>query len=421
MSDVEAGVLALVCLGVGAVVAYAIQRRRADAVARSLMKAIQSIPFRAADAQPPVRTTGAASMLTDALDQACDRFREQFARVDSERNDLAAVLSAITDGVIVTDLHGTVVFLNRAVLARERLVQEQAVGRSFIEVVRDHEVHRLVQECISSGIEQRRIIEVIPGRSFLKVTASPLGRAGGCVVVLQDITELRRLEKVRRDFVANVSHELRTPLASLKLLAETVETAGASDPVLVHDYSHRIAVEVDRVAQMVDELGELSLVESGQVEFSREPVNIGALVTRAVERLDAQAVRAGLHIEIDVPVDLPEPRGDERRLEQVIVSLLHNAIKFTPAGGRITVRARTNGADRLIVSVVDTGVGIPEEELGRIFERFYKVDKSRSSKGTGLGLAIARHIVQVHHGVLWAESVEGKGSTFSFYLPLSEE
>ncbi len=191
--------------------------------------------------------------------------------------------------------------------------------------------------------------------------------------------------------------------------------------MLVEDYSQRITVEVDRVAQMVDELGELSLVESGQVAISHESVNIGAVVARAVERLDAQAARAGLHMEVDVPMDLPEPRGDERRLEQVIVSLVHNAIKFTPAGGKIAIRGRVEDPDRIVVSVADTGIGIPAEDVSRIFERFYKVDKSRSSKGTGLGLAIARHIVEVHHGTLWAESTPGKGSTFSFSIPLSED
>jgi two-component system phosphate regulon sensor histidine kinase PhoR len=169
---------------------------------------------------------------------------------------------------------------------------------------------------------------------------------------------------------------------------------------------------------MVDELGALSLIESGQVVLARETIHIDALVRRAVERLEAQASRSGLTVTVDVPKDLPQPRGDEHRLEQVLVNLLHNAIKFTPAGGRIRVFAScADGAVK--VSVQDTGVGIAEDDLDRIFERFYKSDKSRSGTGTGLGLAIARHIVELHGGRIWAVSTEGKGATLSFTLPLA--
>jgi two-component system phosphate regulon sensor histidine kinase PhoR len=168
---------------------------------------------------------------------------------------------------------------------------------------------------------------------------------------------------------------------------------------------------------MVDELGELSLVETGQVVLECGPVDVRAVLDRTVARLEAQAARAGVDLKLEAPGDLPQPIGDVRRVEQVLVNLMHNAIKFTAPGGRITLGARLDG-DRVVVSVADTGTGIAEEDLERIFERFYKTDKSRGSTGTGLGLAIARHIVEAHGGVLWADSVEGKGSTFYFSLPL---
>ncbi len=418
LADSQLAVVIVACLLLGVAVAALLERRRVVAMMRPLVMAIQALAS-SAGAQSQSAAPASVDTLIDAVEISGSRFADRLAKAQSERDDLLAVLSAITDGVVVTDSHGTVVFVNRVELARQHLPESRVLGRSFIEVVRDHEMHQLFRQCMATRTEQTGMIESVPGRNFLKVTASPVGLDGGCVVVLQDVTELRRLERVRREFVANISHELRTPLASLKLLAETLEGDGAEEPALVQDYSHRIEVEVDRVAQMVEELGELSLVESGQVTFSREPVNIAALVARAVERLDAQAARAGLHIEVDVPVDLPEPGGDERRLEQVVVSLIHNAIKFTPAGGTIVVRARVEVPGRLTVSVTDTGVGIAPDDLNRIFERFYKADKSRSSKGTGLGLAIARHIIEMHHGALWADSVQGKGSTFSFYLPLS--
>ena len=335
-----------------------------------------------------------------------------------ERSWLVSVLSGMPDGVAVTDGEGVVLLANRALLQRVHLSESRAVGSLFIKVVRDHEVNEVVRRCLATGVEQRSVVETEPGRNYVNVTATPLQHRGGCVVVLQDVTELRRLEKVRRDFVANVSHELRTPLASLKLLAETIGSGAADDPLMLKDYMERIEVEVDRLAQMVDELGELSLIETGQMALDRQPVNIEALVSRSTERLEAQAVRAGISLELSIAPGLPQPPADERRLEQVLVNLLHNAIKFTPSGGRVSVAAVSDD-ERVSVSVSDTGIGIAEEDLSRIFERFYKADKSRSSRGTGLGLAIARHVVEAHGGRIWAESREGSGSVFAFSLPRS--
>ncbi|MFW6103257.1 MAG: sensor histidine kinase, partial [Chloroflexota bacterium] len=344
-------------------------------------------------------------------------FESKLTDAADERDWLVSVLSAMRDSVVVTDRDGVVLLANRALLQRVHVSESRAVGRLFIEVVRDHEANEVVRRCLATGVEQREIVETEPGRSYVNVTATPLRHRGGCVVVLQDVTELRRLEKVRRDFVANVSHELRTPLASLKLLAETIGLGAADDPSILKDYMGRIEVEVDRLAQMVDELGELSLIETGQVSLEKRPVDMAALITRATERLEAQAVRAGIGIEVNVANDLPQPTADERRLEQVLVNLLHNAIKFTPSGGRVSVAAVSDD-ETLSVRVSDTGIGIPEEDLSRIFERFYKADKSRSSRGTGLGLAIARHIIEAHGGTIQAESNEGSGSVFMFRLPL---
>jgi two-component system phosphate regulon sensor histidine kinase PhoR len=346
--------------------------------------------------------------------------RELTARMDGvrrERDEARSFLSATDDGVIVTDGEGKVVLVNRVEAERRRIPEDRAAGRPFIEVVQDHEINEVVQLCLRTGSVQRSIVETEPGREFLGVTATPLGGGGGCVVVFHDLTDLRQLERVRRDFVANVSHELRTPLASLKLLAETLSSAGAHEPEVLTDYLGRIEVEVDRLALMVDELAELSAIETGQVQFERRPVNVGRLVLRAVERLEALAGRAGLSVELDVPDGLPEVEGDERRLEQVLVNLLHNAIKFTPPQGNVRVSARVEDSE-MTVAVADSGVGIASDEIERIFERFYKADRSRSSRGTGLGLALAKHIVNAHGGRLQAESVEGKGSTFRFTLPL---
>ncbi|MBN1151576.1 MAG: PAS domain-containing protein, partial [Dehalococcoidia bacterium] len=384
---------------------------------RTLSASLQQLTDSDGEFQNDIESPSWLWSVADAIERRDARFQSRLAVAHEARDSMVAVLSQLADGVIVTDDQQTVTFVNRAELARLRQTVERVVGKSLIEVVQDHEIHTMVRQCLATRTEQRGVIESHSGRRYMSVVVTPLQARAGCVLVLQDMTELRRLEKVRRDFVANISHELRTPLASLKLLSETLESGGLDDAALARDYLGRIGVEVDRLAQMVDELGELSLIETGQVKLEMESVNVGALASRAVERLEAQAVRAGLRLELQVPDGLPEIRGDRRRLEQVLVNLLHNAIKFTAEKGTVVVSVRRDG-DRLVVAVSDTGIGIAEDDLPRIFERFYKVDKSRSSRGTGLGLAIARHIIEAHKGTLWADSVLGKGSTFYLTLPL---
>jgi len=187
---------------------------------------------------------------------------------------------------------------------------------------------------------------------------------------------------------------------------------------VARDFVGKMNVEVDRLAQMVQEMGVLSRIESGEAPLQRTPLNVAEVADRAVGRLKAQADRAGLRLEIQVASDLPRVLADEARMEQVLVNLIHNAIKFTPPGGRIAVSAKAEG-DKLVVSVSDTGVGIPEDDLPRVFERFYKADKARAGGGTGLGLAIAKHVVEAHGGKIWVDSAEGRGATFSFSIPLA--
>ncbi|MDD5447810.1 MAG: ATP-binding protein, partial [Actinomycetota bacterium] len=180
----------------------------------------------------------------------------------------------------------------------------------------------------------------------------------------------------------------------------------------------KISIETDRLAQMVTELSELSRIESGKISLKVEPLDIGEVVKDTAKRLEAQVRRGGLSLVMDIPSDLPKALADKERVEQVLVNLLHNAIKFTPPGGRIEISAKTEG-DSVLISVADTGIGIPPDDLSRIFERFYKADKARAGGGTGLGLAIAKHTVEAHGGKIWAESTEGGGSTFSFTLPVA--
>jgi two-component system phosphate regulon sensor histidine kinase PhoR len=225
------------------------------------------------------------------------------------------------------------------------------------------------------------------------------------------------LETVRRDFISNISHELRTPLASLKALTETLQDGALTDPEAGPRFLGRMHAEVDALTQMAQELLDLSRIESGQVELMLTPLEPKKLLNSAADRMRLQAERAGLKLHVRCADDLQSVRVDKARLEQVLVNLIHNAVKFTKPGGEIALDAKSTSGG-VLFAVRDTGVGIPSESLSRIFERFYRVDKSRTGSGTGLGLSISRHIVEAHGGRIWANSREGQGSVFYFEIPV---
>jgi two-component system phosphate regulon sensor histidine kinase PhoR len=273
------------------------------------------------------------------------------------------------------------------------------------------------RRCQQTGEIQSESVELPARRQFLQLIAIPDTHASGSLLLVQDLTRVRRLETVRRDFISNISHELRTPLASLKALTETLQSGALADPDAGPRFLGRINAEVDALTQMAQELLDLSRIESGQVELILAPLAPKSLITSAAERMRMQAERAGLKLSIKCEDELQNIRADKSRLEQVLVNLIHNAVKFTKPGGEIVIEAGSaTGGIRFAVR--DTGVGIPAESLSRIFERFYRVDKSRTGSGTGLGLSISKHIIEAHGGRIWAESDEGRGSVFYFVIPL---
>ncbi|MBI2953803.1 MAG: HAMP domain-containing protein [Chloroflexi bacterium] len=361
--------------------------------------------------------------LAEAFNQMSERLEETIETVSNERNRMAAILSSMADGIIIVDGEGKVTLLNEASQRILRLPRQDYLGHSLIEVVRDHELARLVKDSIERRGGQEimaRLVETGVPRRILRAVITPIkeGETRHTLVVLQDLTELRRAETVRREFVANVSHELRTPLASIKALVETLRDGALEDTAAAKDFLTRMETEVDGLTQLVGELQELSRIESGQVALKPEPTAVLTLVVPATERLRTQAERSGVTLTCDVSSQLPDVLADGVRIQQVLINLVHNAIKFTPPGGQVTVSASAKDT-AICLSVADTGIGIPSDDLPRIFERFYKADKSRSTGGTGLGLAIAKHIVQAHGGDIWAESLEGHGATFIFSLPIA--
>ena len=358
-------------------------------------------------------------LLNQAFTAMAHQLRDRISALQTEQAKLEAVLTHMTDGVLIVNEDNQVELINPAGQALFQVKAGAATGRSVVEVVRHHQLVELLQKCQATGEQQITTLEISAEKLFLQAIATSLKQAmpGSTLLLIQDLTRVRRLETVRQDFISNVSHELRTPLASLKALVETLQEGALEDPPAASRFLSRMETEIDTLTQMVQELLELSRIESGRVPLRRRLLTPKSLVSHAVERMSMQAERAGLHLVLDCGEDLPLVSADPDRMEQVLVNLLHNAIKFTPPGGDIRVSAVPDHQD-VIFQVEDTGVGIPPRDLPRIFERFYKADRARSGGGTGLGLSISRHIIEAHGGRIWAESLPGKGSTFYFSLPI---
>ncbi len=346
--------------------------------------------------------------------------REQISELHAERSKLEAVLMNMTDGIVIVNAEGIVQRLNPAAARIFHIQLEQAVGRSLIEVVRQHQFVELWRKCSLTGEQQNSSLEIATERLFVQAIATPLGldMEGAVLLVFQDLTRLRKLETVRRDFVSNVSHELRTPLASVKALAETLSEGALEDPPAARRFLKQMEIEIDNITQMVHELLELSRIELGRVPLELRRIKPCLFLEQAIQRMHMQAERAALNLRLDCSQELPEVTADPERIQQVLVNLIHNSVKFTRPGGEIVVSAQPREQE-VVISVKDNGVGIAPEDLARIFERFYKADRSRSGGGTGLGLSIARHMVEAHNGRIWAESEVNQGSTFYFTLPLA--
>ena len=367
-------------------------------------------------------TEDEVGQLTRAFNLLGEQLQEQITALTKERTRLTTILDNMADGVVITDERGTVEMINSAAGRILNVNPEQSVGQSFAAVVRHHQLIDLWYLSCERGAEQIEALETnLPQGRFLQVIVTPLPDrlAPGYLVILQDLTRIRRLETIRRDFISNISHELRTPLASLRAIAETLQDGAIDDPPVAQRFVRHIASEVNAMSQLINELLELSRIESGKAPLERRPTLVAEVVLPPVERLMPQAERSGLTMQIEIPQDLPLVHVDAERVQLVVTNLVHNALKFTPVGGTVTIRAAQR--DRTVhVTVEDTGIGIPQEEQARIFERFYKADRARSGGGTGLGLAIAKHVVQAHGGEIWVKSELKVGSAFTFTLPTAE-
>jgi len=353
--------------------------------------------------------------LSSAISSLTTNFNDQLSDLSEQRSRLGAVLEQLTDGVLIADEVGLIQFANPA--AGELFHYPNPTNHSLMEVMRHHQLVEAWRKCQQSGEMQSETIEIPARQQYLQLVVVPDLYAEGSLLLVQDLTRIRRLETVRRDFISNLSHELRTPLASLKALTETLQDGALDDPPAARKFIDQIQIEVDALTQMATELLELSRIESGRLSLDLKPVSPLQLLTSAAERMRLQAERKGLTLSVNAGNELPNISIDFQRLEQVLVNLIHNAVKFTESGGKVTLEAEA-GPTEVRCVVWDTGIGIPADDLSRIFERFYRVDKSRTGSGTGLGLSISKHIVEAHRGRIWAESIEGSGTSIHFAIPL---
>jgi two-component system, OmpR family, phosphate regulon sensor histidine kinase PhoR len=362
---------------------------------------------------------GPRAEVVSGLRAALDETARRAQALDAENGWLRTILAALDDAVIVVGPGQEILSVNDAAITLFPTSFATVRGRSVIELTGDHEIAELVRRCHLSGLRQERTIDHSGSGRSLRVIAVPAGTAGNALLLARDITQIQHLQTVRRELVANVSHELRTPLASIKLYVETLLDGGLDVPGMAEDRLNKIIREVDELTQLVRELLELARLESGRDQPDLAPLDIERVGRAAAERLEAQAERAGIALSVAIPAGLPPVRGDRRMLEGALVNLIHNAVKFTPSGGRVTVGATAEADGQVALWVADTGVGIPEEHLPRLFERFYKEDPARSGGGTGLGLAIVKHVALVLGGTVAVSSTVGVGSRFSITLPVA--
>jgi two-component system phosphate regulon sensor histidine kinase PhoR len=412
-------VLALGIAAAVALLATALISRSISRPIQQVTKAAQRITSGELDQKIVVNTRDEAGQLAQAFNEMSLSLKEMIARISEEKSKLATVLSSMADGVIMTDSEGAVVLANPAAEKFFGFKEGEVLGRHMIEAVRDHEIEEILKSCLNTARPQTTQLESGTAKRFLRIIAIPIiaDRLTGVLVSFQDLTELRSLQTMRREFVGNISHELRTPLTTIKAIVETLKGGAVDDKKVAEGFLTSIDSEADRMTQIVAELTELSRIESGEVKLRLEPIGINQLIEETVARLNPQAERKDVALLTELPTDLPPVQADKGRIQQVIANLVHNAIKFTPSGGKVSISTAVE-RDSMVFSVSDTGIGISTDDLPHVFERFYKADKARSGEGTGMGLAIAKHIVQAHGGDIWAQSEEGRGSTFSFSLPL---
>ncbi len=362
--------------------------------------------------------------LARGINQMSEEFRKKIRQVIADKDQLKAILSSMVEGVIIVSGDSRVVHISPNFYNMLEMRSKEPNGRYYWEVIRNASINDLLREALASQKALRKEISILhPVETFFSMQISPVldeqGALSSVVAVFHDITELKKYERLRSEFVANVSHELKTPLTSIKGFVETLKEGALDDRDHALRFLDIIGKQTHRLENLVSDLLVLSSLESKEIKMSLGVVDVGALL-QAVVLMQKKHIDQNKHaVHVHVPGGLPKVYADQGRLEQVFLNLLDNAVKFTPPGGHIDIDVCLEG-DFVRVDIKDTGVGISPEHLPRVFERFYRVDKARSSDlgGTGLGLSIVKHIVSAHKGRVEVQSQIGSGSTFRVFLPV---
>ncbi|MFC0329270.1 two-component system histidine kinase PnpS [Paenibacillus sepulcri] len=368
-----------------------------------------------------------------AINAMADGLQVQMERIHQNESQLASVLDNMIDGVMMIDRDGSIVLMNRCAEEMLGISSKELVGRHYLEAKQQYELLQIIQD----GLERKEhlreeITFYFPEERLLDLNLVPIFQDeefGGVLLVLQDVSAIRRLERMRSEFVANVSHELKTPITAVKGFAETLLGGAVDDPETARSFLQIIFDESDRLNRLIGDILELSKIESRRIPLQFSPVELSSFIDKSIKLMSAEAARKHIVVSLKAEPGI-YAEADEDRLRQIIMNLLANGISYTPEGGHVTIVVRPVAGTRYVsdgedydhirISISDSGIGIPKKDLPRIFERFYRVDKARSrgSGGTGLGLSIVKHLVELHKGSITVESTVGVGSTFTIVLPV---
>ncbi len=414
------GVIGTVLTGVGsAVIAFV----RAVMLSRQLQRLTEEVVRTTSiDRSVRLEPVGPSELqrLARAVNRLVDRVGADIIAETGERIRLSSMLNLLREGVMVIGEDGVIESANPASLTMLD-TNSESIGSSLATVTSDPQIHEVVSAAMEDRPLDQQEIELLGGQSTVAVFASPFPTPGGshmrALLLLTDLTEIKRLDTTRREFVSNASHELRTPIAGVKAAVETLERGAIDDPENRDMFFQMIMEDADRMERLVEEMLELSWIESGEQPFEFRPVEPEQLIVAATRQFDPIFTDAELDLRVEKGTNLPKVSADPGRIDHVLTNLLSNAVRWTEPGGAVTIRYW--GEEGFVwFSISDTGAGIEPEHLPHVFERFFKTDPGRSHPGTGLGLAIARHIVEVHGGEISAHSSAGEGSEFVFSLPV---
>ncbi len=398
--------------------------RRMSAPLVNLADAARSVSGGAYGTRVAIASRDEVGTLAAAFNEMSQACAAHIAQMEQDRQQLRTILGSMVEGVLVLDAEQRVLFLNEAAGRLLGLPPGTVPGRKLWQLVRHRQLNQAVEQVLATDQPHRCELEwLTPEPRVFVVHGSrlPDNPRPGAVLVLHDITHLRKLERVRQDFVANVSHELKTPLAAIQAMVETLLDGALQDPDHNTGFLERIRENADRLHRLVQDLLTLGRIESGAEVLDVQPLPVQAAVDASLARIEQRAAAKQLALALEPPAEPVAVLSDDEALAEILDNLVDNAIKYTPAGGRVTVRWFAEGPN-VVLQVDDTGIGIPEKDLPRIFERFYRVDKARSREvgGTGLGLSIVKHLVQALGGNITATSRPGEGSTFTLRLPRAE-